>query len=93
MEFVTAYCDGSILESYESLQEALNDLRKHWNEEPIGPQTFVLTNDTDMLATMVRLADPELCLTVYPDGKTETHRCHYVLDANGRYLKTEISPA
>lgn len=50
------------LEEFESCNEAVAMLLKNWNEEPTGPQSFIIENDEGfMVATMVRdFTDPEI---------------------------------
>ena len=81
------------LNVYDSLEEAIADLRQHWNEEEEGPQHFLLNGDDGMpLATMFRPAggDNELCVTCYANGRSETHRCHYLTGPDGYYAGTVI---
>jgi hypothetical protein len=77
----------------DTLAEAVDDVHLYWMEEAEGPQAFVLqADDGFVLATMLRSQDdPEVCLTTYADGRVEAHRCRYVLDGGGRYVRTEVT--
>ena len=76
----------------DSLTEAVEDVHEHWMEEN-GPQAFIFQGgDGFVLAMMMRsLADPEICLTTYSDGRLEAHQCRYVRDGKGRHLQTEVT--
>lgn len=82
----------SVLDAHDTVAEAVDDLRQHWNEEPEGPQLFVVLGENDYLAAVLSRPEghPELCVTSYADGRSEVHRCRYLLDADGRYDSTEV---
>jgi hypothetical protein len=76
----------------DTLAEAVEDVHRFWMEEPDGPQGFVLqAEDGFVLAMMQRSQDdPEVCFTSYSNGRMESHRCRYILDDEGRYVRTEV---
>lgn len=82
------------ISDHDSLDAAVRESRKGWNEEG-GPQTFLVTEqspDQKIVAVLLRLdEDPELCRTLHTDGRVETHRCHDVLGEDGFYDHTEVS--
>lgn len=79
------------LDVFDSLPEAVDSLRQHWNEDE-GPQLFVVRGEAGYLAAVLSRpeADPELAVTSYADGRSEVHRCVYVVDIDGRYLRTDV---
>lgn len=85
----TGYND---LDTFPTLAEAIADARNSWNEDS-GPQCFIMQDeDGTILATLLRdWLDEEICITAYHDGRHERHRCHYVLDDEGRYVKTDVT--
>jgi hypothetical protein len=87
-----ATVDGSEwLNDYDTTAEALADMWDHWCEEE-GPQLFYLADEQGrFLATMLRdESNPEVCITTLPSGQVHRHRCRYILDSRGRYLRTEV---
>jgi hypothetical protein len=78
----------------DTLAEAVEDVHRFWMEEVDGPQAFLLqADDGFVLASMLRSQDdPAVCITTYADGRVEAHRCRYVLDGEGRFVRTEVSP-
>ncbi len=82
-------CEG------KTADEAIREQMVYWNEgnEEGRPELccVVLVNGVP-LATMLKLdSDPELCRVMYTYGEVATYRCHYVLDAEGGYVSTEIT--
>lgn len=74
---------------------AIREQLTMWNEGNEDPRPemacIVLVNGVP-LCTMLKLdSDPELCRITYTFGEVVTWRCHYVLDAEGSYVSTEIT--
>ena len=83
----------AVLDAYDkSVEQVLDDVRQHWNEEPEGSQLFWLTDENGtLLATIFRHAtDSERAITTYPDGRVEVHQCEYRVNEQGRYESTEV---
>jgi len=86
---VLDHCDDA-----PTLGEAVEGLRVHWCEGGEDePAAFLLADESGRtLASMLQgETDPEVCITTYADGTVERHRCHYVLDADGMYCRTEVT--
>src|SRR3954451_16218668 len=79
------------LERFDTAEEAVADLRSNWNEDT-GPLLAWVQDDAGRhVAVLLRPdpeGDPELCLTLWADGRVERIRCRYLLDAPGRYKAT-----
>jgi hypothetical protein len=65
-------------------------------ETPIGSQTFVLRQadgkkDVQLAVMMRDCEDPEICHTLYADGRVEHHRCHYVVSGDEGYDRTVVT--
>ena len=83
------------IDTFETLDEALQLIRESWNEEA-GEQLFAVQDEQgNIICTLMRgHGDPEVCVTTFPDGRNgyvELHRCHYVLTDEGRYDHTQIT--
>lgn len=86
---------------YENIGAAIFDLLELWNEDegddPADQYFEVRDNHGLTLATLWRPqpeSDPELALVVYHGIESQparAFRCTYVLDADGRYMRTDIS--
>jgi hypothetical protein len=84
------YCD-----SYASVEEAVADLMGYWNEEPTGPQVFLVRGRTTraVLAMLTRPepeSDPEVCLVRGEGIPLQAVRCRYVMGGDGMYSHTDI---
>lgn len=94
---VMAYeIDGGKLNTIESFGDitlALSELREFWCEEPDDHRDILLLGDDNHVEAVLSrdCDDPEVCITTFIDGAIERHRCHYVLAADGRYDRTEIT--
>lgn len=84
------------LERFDTAEEAVADLRGHWLEDE-GPLLAWVQDDAGRhVAVLMRPdadGDPELCLTLWADGRVERLRCRYLLDSTGRYKATVILDA
>jgi hypothetical protein len=78
---------------YGSVAEAVQLLRECWCEQEGRDWTYVVRSERGVEATMIRPEgdDPELCLTLWSDGRVELHRCHYILGADGQYERTHVA--
>jgi|SRR6185437_1144457 len=76
-----------------TVENVLDDIRQHWNEEPEGSQFFWLTDEQDnFLASIHRdPKDNERAVTMHANGSVEHHRCEYLFDENGHYEATEVT--
>ncbi|MBV8382680.1 MAG: hypothetical protein JOZ63_08740 [Planctomycetaceae bacterium] len=81
------------LEAYESVDAAVWGVLGSWNEDE-GLFLVVLTDTAtgDPLGSMIRAShDPEVALVGLHDGTYARYRARYVLDDDGRYLRTEVT--
>lgn len=85
---------GEVVESYTTSAEAVDEIRRVWNEDEEGPQVYLVrTNAGKVLAVLTRDADDaEICHTLYCDGTVEHHRCHYLIADDGYYGGTVVTP-
>ena len=87
--------DGQLmeLEAYEGVDAALWGVLDSWNEDE-GLFLVMLTDSEtgDPLGSMIRSkADPEVACASLADGTYARYRARYVLDDDGRYLRTEVT--
>jgi hydrogenase maturation factor HypF (carbamoyltransferase family) len=85
--------EGCLEQTDEAPGVVIARIRDHWNEEPTKPQTFVILDDQGHAVAVLSRdpADPETCVTCYPNiHQTEAHRCRYVF-ANGSYVRTDVT--
>ncbi len=93
---VTVHCVSDtydVIETFTSLDEAIRQLREMWCETD-SSECFIFQDEETKatLATMIRPSrDKELCILTFDDGRCETWRCHYVLDAEGSFERCEVS--
>lgn len=79
----------------EDARALLDWILSVWNEEEEGPQYFTIEDangDAAFIAWRSDLDDPTLA-TVFIGGSddAEQYRCTYILDADGRYISTDVT--
>jgi hypothetical protein len=84
-------CNECLIDG-DSLEESIQETLRTWNEDDT-PQCFIITDDkNNPLVTLLRNAeDHELAHVLHVNGTMMTFRCHYILDANGHYERTEVT--
>jgi hypothetical protein len=79
------------IDVYDSVVEAVSLLRETWCEDDDRGWHYVIWEEGLVAAVMMKdSVDPEVCHTLYTDGRVEHHRCHYVCDGE-RYLRSEVA--
>lgn len=84
----------SLVENYSwTLKEVLEETRRLWNESD-GKTVFLFLEGKRLLATMLKCQeDTEIAITVDAQtGAIERHRCHYLVDSEGFYEGTQVTP-
>lgn len=78
---------------WPELSDALSGLRESWMEDEENDTDIILVNEAGHVEAVLarHIDDPEVCLTTYTNGDREQHRCHYVIDFEGRYQRTEVT--
>ena len=81
------------LEAYESVDAAVWGVLDGWNEDSCPSLVMLTSSETgDPLGSMIRAShDPEVALVGLHDGTYARYRARYVLDDDGRYLRTEVT--
>ena len=81
------------LEAYEGVDAAVWGVLDGWNEDQCPSLVMLTSSETgDPLGSMIRAShDPEVALVGLHDGTYARYRARYVLDDDGRYLRTEVT--
>jgi hypothetical protein len=85
------------IDTFEGLQEALDDVRSSWMEDGgEGSPVYTVADETDqVLAIVFRSADcAEVAIAMFTGAdraRVERHRCTYMLDWTGRYDGTRVT--
>ena len=81
------HCD-----TFDTVDEAIASILKHWNEDESGPQTFIVQDDdSNTVATLTRdLKDPEVAHVMDQHYKVRHWKCTYIVDENDKYISTRV---
>lgn len=95
--FKKNFPDGrpEIIDTSDNPQELFEFLLTHWMEDEGEPATYVCCHENGSPAYTVQRPNdsPETAIAISNhSGDIQKYTCKYVLDSNGHYLRTEISP-
>lgn len=84
--------EALVVDVHETVEQAVRHEREHWLEQPCGPLLLVVRDEAGWAVAVLSRpqADAELCVTSYADGRSEVHRCRYLLGECGGYVRTEV---